>query len=236
MLTAERTEADHVAPLLLGRRPRWVVEVGSSRGSIAERMARAGVDALCVDLDPDVIRLAHRPAIQASADALPLLDESVDAVTAMNVLYFLDSPVHAVAEARRVLRPGGVFVACTQARDNDPELRGIVPGWGAPTTFDGDNAESVARSTFGDVTVERWDQVVYRFESPADIAEYLNVHYRMTVDAAHDAARGRPCPFELTKRGLFIWARKPMRIKRSRRRAEPENSTWQMTPRSRVSH
>jgi SAM-dependent methyltransferase len=208
VLADERTEADHVAPLLLDQHPRWVVEVGSNRGPIAEHLSLTGVDAVCVELDPEVVRLAHRPAVQATADALPLLSESVDAVTAMNVLYFLDSPVDAVSEAHRVLRPGGVFVACTQARDNDLELRDVVPGWGAPTTFDGDNAESIVRSVFDDVTVERWDQVMYRFESPSDIAEYLVVHHRMAVDVAHAAARGLPCPFDLTKRGLFVWGRK----------------------------
>ena len=55
------------------------------------------------------------------------------------------------------------------------------------------------------MTVERWDQVMYRFESPFDIAEYLVVHYRMAVDDARDAARDLPSPFELTKRGLFVW-------------------------------
>jgi SAM-dependent methyltransferase len=38
------------------------------------------------------------------------------------MLYHLDDPVGAVAEARRVLRPDGVFFACTTSRNNDPEV------------------------------------------------------------------------------------------------------------------
>ena len=119
-----------------------VIEVGSHRGPLAERLAPRGVTTICVELDTAVVRLAHRPAVQASATHLPFADASADAVTAMNVLYFLARPEDAVAEARRVLRPGGLFVACTQMRENDPELREVAPGWGTPSTFDGTNAEA----------------------------------------------------------------------------------------------
>ena len=200
------SEADAVVPRLLTAGVRRVVEVGSHRGPVAERLAPRGVATLCVELDAAVVRLAHQPAVRATATHLPLASASADAVTAMNVLYFLPQPEEAVAEARRVLRPGGLFVACTQLRDNDPELRDVAPGWGAPSTFDGDNAEAVVRSAFEDVTVEPWDLVAYRLPDRAAIGEYLAVFYRLPDVEARRRAATLAAPLTITKRGVFVWA------------------------------
>jgi SAM-dependent methyltransferase len=203
-----KNEADVVVPHFLQAGVRRVLEVGSNRGPVAERLAPRGVATVCVELDAEVVRLAHQPAVQATAARLPFADASFDAVTALNVLYFLARPGEAVAEARRVLRPGGIFVACTQNRDNDPELREVAPGWGEPGTFDGDNAEAVVRTAFDDVRVERWGLVAYRFPDRAAIAEYLAVFYKLPDDEARRRADLVPTPLSLTKRGVFVWARR----------------------------
>jgi SAM-dependent methyltransferase len=64
---------------------------------------------------------ASRVAV-ADAAALPFTDGTFVAVTALWMLYHLDKPTLAIAEAYRVLRPNGYFFACTSARNNDPEL------------------------------------------------------------------------------------------------------------------
>jgi SAM-dependent methyltransferase len=46
----------------------------------------------------------------ASAEAIPCPDASVDRVCAINVIYFWSDPVPALAEIRRVLRPGGFSI------------------------------------------------------------------------------------------------------------------------------
>jgi SAM-dependent methyltransferase len=205
-LLDEQNEADTVVPKLLTLGCRRVLEVGSHWGPVAERFAVAGGEPVCLELNPEVARLAHRPAVQGSAMLLPFADGSFDAVTALNVLYFLERPEVAVAEARRVLRDGGVFVACTQARDNDPELRDVAPGWGEPTTFDGDNAESVVRLVFDDVEVDRWDVLAYRLPTTADVVDYVEVFFKLPRAEAERRARGLEGPISITKRGLFVWA------------------------------
>jgi SAM-dependent methyltransferase len=201
-----KNEADFIVPRLLQAGVNHVLEVGSNRGPVAERLAPHGVTTICIELDAGIVRLAHKPAVQATADHLPFAAGSVDAVTAMNVLYFLPRPEEAVTEARRVLRPDGIFVASTQMRDNDPELREVAPGWGEPGTFDGEDAEEIVRTVFEDVTAERWDVVAYRLPDRAAIAEYLTVFYNLPDDEAQRRAATLPAPLPITKRGIYVWA------------------------------
>lgn len=201
-----KNEADGVVPRLLQAGVQRVLEVGSHRGPVAERLVLHGVTTICVELDAEVVRLAHKPAVRATATRLPFADASVDAVTAMNVLYFLPQPEIAVAEAQRVLRSGGIFVASTQMRNNDPELRQVVTGWGEPTSFDGDNAADLVRSVFDDVHVEPWDVIAYRFPNRDAITEYLAVFCKLPADEARRRAAFLPSPLALTKRGIYVWA------------------------------
>jgi SAM-dependent methyltransferase len=205
---AIRNEADDVVPRLLQAGVHRVLEVGSNRGPVAERLAQHGVTTICVELDAQIVRLALKPAVRATCARLPFGDATIDAVTALNVLYFLAGPVEAVAEAWRVLRPGGIFVACTQMRDNDLELRDVAPEWGEGSSFDGDNAEAIVRSVFDDVWVEPWNVVAYRFPDRDAIAEYLAVFYKLAEAEAHRRAATLPSSLGLTKRGVYVWARR----------------------------
>jgi len=92
------------------------------------------------------VRQAPAPQVLGDANKLPFADGSFDAVAALYMLYHLDQPVRALREARRVLRPGGTFVASTSGRTNDPELAAVLPDWGRPTSFD---AEGPRRSSPG---------------------------------------------------------------------------------------
>src|SRR5688500_5921545 len=74
------SEADAVAARLLAAGVQRVLEVGSHRGPLAERLAPWGVTTICVELDTADVRLAHQPAVQATATHLPFADASADAV------------------------------------------------------------------------------------------------------------------------------------------------------------
>ncbi len=91
----------------------------------------------------------------ADARRLPLADEAFDTVAALWMLYHLDRPENAIREARRVLRPGGVFLTCTSARTTDPELCDGYPA----TTLDAEEAPEIVADAFGTcaLEVDRWD-------------------------------------------------------------------------------
>ncbi len=103
--------------LLAGLGP-TVVEIGAGAGVNAEYLA-PGTRWLAVEpngfLHADLRRAADRagPVLDlrtAAAEALPFPDASADAVVATLVLCSVHDPAAALAEARRVLRPGGRFV------------------------------------------------------------------------------------------------------------------------------
>lgn len=107
---------------------RDVADVGCGTGTLAIALARAGLRTTAVDGDADVLARARDKARAAGveidwrpglADALPLADGSVDAVVCSLLLHHLvpATKAAALAEARRVLRPGG---------------RLHVADWGAP--------------------------------------------------------------------------------------------------------
>lgn len=110
-----------------------VVDVGCGGGRAVGELAALGATAIGIDADPEMIAIAAKrwPAGEfhvGDATALPLDDESVTGYRADKVLHALDDPAAALAEARRVLRPGGRAVLTGQDWDAividsaDPEL------------------------------------------------------------------------------------------------------------------
>jgi ubiquinone/menaquinone biosynthesis C-methylase UbiE len=99
-----------------------VVDVGCGSGRAVGELAARGVRAIGVDADPAMIETAAArwPAGEfhvADAAALPLGDGSVTGYRADKVLHVLPEPALAVAEARRVLAPGGRAVLTGQDWD-----------------------------------------------------------------------------------------------------------------------
>lgn len=93
-------------------RGRQVLDIGCGPGDLAAAAAAAGADAAGVDVAPSMVRraaLAH-PSIPfrvGSFEAIPGGDAAFDAVLGNFVLNHVGRPEVALAEAARVLRPGG---------------------------------------------------------------------------------------------------------------------------------
>jgi len=100
-----------------------LLDVGCGPGTITLGLARAVNPGECVGVDvvPEVVAEATTRAAEAGAAnarfevadtyALPFADASFDVVHAHQVLQHLSRPVPALAEMRRVLRPGGLLAA-----------------------------------------------------------------------------------------------------------------------------
>jgi SAM-dependent methyltransferase len=92
---------------------RRVLDLGCRSGALAEAYLE-GNEVVGVDVDRDALAEAAKRGLEtvwADVDeALPLEDASFDAVVAGELLEHVRFPDRLVAEVRRVLRPGGVFV------------------------------------------------------------------------------------------------------------------------------
>jgi SAM-dependent methyltransferase len=148
---------------------------------------------------------AHQPAIHGDISTLPMADRAVDGAAAINCLYFLVDPQTALREAWRVLRPGGLLVASTPTRWNDPELAGIDPNWGTPSSFDSEHAPALVGEVFGDVEVLEWIIAACVLPDRQVIADYL--HAFNIPDWETKASEIQP-PVTITKVAAEVWARR----------------------------
>ncbi|NIJ13818.1 ubiquinone/menaquinone biosynthesis C-methylase UbiE [Saccharomonospora amisosensis] len=99
-----------------------VVDVGCGGGRAVAELAERGARAVGVDLDPEMIAVARKRWQDCEfhvgdACELPLRTGSVAGYRADKVLHTLDDPALAVAQARRVVAPGGRVVLLGQDWD-----------------------------------------------------------------------------------------------------------------------
>ncbi|HEY8581591.1 MAG TPA: class I SAM-dependent methyltransferase, partial [Capillimicrobium sp.] len=161
-VTARRVLSEHatdedvhgpVARRLLAEDATPVLDVGCGDGALSRYLpagAWVGVDTSARMLDR-----APAGALLGDAAALPFDDGAFASVTLLYVLYHLADPRQALAEAHRVLRPGGLIFAAAPSRWDSPELP--VLGERPPLTFDAEIAPSMLGERFEAVEVESWD-------------------------------------------------------------------------------
>ena len=112
-----------------------VLDVASGDGVLAELLAPHARRYVCVDASPRVVeaaseRLRRYPNVavrEADMHALPFEADSFDLVVLMHALTYAAKPAHAVAEAARVLKPGGRLLLSSLARH---EHRAVVEAYG----------------------------------------------------------------------------------------------------------
>ncbi|MET9610601.1 class I SAM-dependent methyltransferase [Streptomyces sp. NPDC006512] len=111
--------AEAAAGAVLGLVPaaaRTLLDLGCGTGIVTARLDRPGLRVLGADTSYGMAATAARrgvPVVLASGTGLPVRTGSLDAVSAVWLLHLLREPGAVpglVAEAGRVLRPGGVFV------------------------------------------------------------------------------------------------------------------------------
>ena len=97
----------------------YLLDVGCQTGTNTLRLARVCATSHVIGLEynlrtvREVARQGIWPLLADANRPLPLADNSVDAVTAMDVLEHLTDPRTLIREAHRVLRPGGYLVLAT---------------------------------------------------------------------------------------------------------------------------
>ncbi|HTU10254.1 MAG TPA: metalloregulator ArsR/SmtB family transcription factor [Allosphingosinicella sp.] len=109
-----------------------LVDIGTGTGRMLELFGRTADKATGIDRSPEMLRLARAKLAEAGLDAelrqgdmyaLPLGADSADTVIIHQVLHYAQNPAAAVAEAARLLGPGGRLVIVDFAPHEREELR-----------------------------------------------------------------------------------------------------------------
>lgn len=110
-----------------------LVDIGTGTGRMIELFGRDAAQALGVDRSPEMLRLARAKLAEAGLDmvelrqgdmySLPLASQSADTVIIHQVLHYAQNPAAAVAEAARLLSPGGRLLIVDFAPHEREELR-----------------------------------------------------------------------------------------------------------------
>ncbi|MFE0648234.1 class I SAM-dependent methyltransferase [Streptomyces sp. NPDC059534] len=94
---------------------RTLLDLACGTGLVTERLVRPGLSVYGADAAHAMLRVAEGRlpgrTVRADARRLPLPDAAVDAVSAVWLLHLVPFAPEIVAEAARVLRPGGVLIA-----------------------------------------------------------------------------------------------------------------------------
>jgi len=152
-----------------------LVDIGTGTGRMIELLGPAAKQALGVDRSSEMLRLARVKLDKAGiADAslrqadmysLPLGSGSADSVIIHQVLHYAQAPAAAIAEAARVLRPGGKLLVVDFAAHERDDLRSTdahvrlgfsdeaIAGWFAAAGIDPDLTEHLPG---GELTVSLW--------------------------------------------------------------------------------
>jgi ArsR family transcriptional regulator len=174
-LHVAESEVERAIGGALGHRPLGrLVDIGTGTGRMIELFAPRAAHAIGIDRSSEMLRLARvkleAAGIQSSLRqgdmyALPLADESADSVIIHQVLHYAHSPATAIAEAARVLSPGGTLLVVDFAAHEREELRAtdahirlgfedeVMAGWFAAA---GLQVDQVQHLEGGELTVTLW--------------------------------------------------------------------------------
>lgn len=149
--------------------PSWTtVDAGCGLGAYFPALRQRVPDGSLIGVDLTLAELSDTarlhpdvPLVNADVQALPLQDGSVDVIVGAHMMYHVPDIAAALYQFRRVLRPGGVFMAIYDSEvDDQPELDelfmacgGTIPLNRLTNRFSLESAPAYLEEVFSDVVL-----------------------------------------------------------------------------------
>lgn len=151
-----------------------LVDIGTGTGRMIELFGPRASQAIGIDRSSEMLRVARvkleaagiaSSLRQGDMYALPLADASADSIIIHQVLHYAHSPAAAIAEAARVLSPGGTLLVVDFAAHEREELRStdahirlgfddqVMAGWFGSVGLAVDDVQHLEG---GELTVTLW--------------------------------------------------------------------------------
>lgn len=105
-----------------------VVDIGCGPGNLYATVGGSPKTLIGVDISPGALKMAQESGyipLLADAQSLPLADGCADLVVANATIHHCDDMAKALAEAARVVKPGGMLVTDKDAQSTALNLRGL---------------------------------------------------------------------------------------------------------------
>jgi SAM-dependent methyltransferase len=106
-----------------------LLDVGCGSGLAVQLAAKLGADVAGIDASEALLAIARERVPpgdfrRGDLEELPYADGSFDVVTGFNSFQYASNPVHALMQARRVLKAGGYVAMATWGKAQDCEVAG----------------------------------------------------------------------------------------------------------------
>lgn len=142
-----RFAAAFVAAAPVGLAGMRVLDAGAGTGALSAELRSVGAQPVAVDLSPPMLRQASAlavdlPVVAADAVRLPLAPGRFDALLSAFLINHLPEPHLLLAEAARVVGPGGLIMVTTFGASGDHPAKAAVDavarryGWCPPAWFE----------------------------------------------------------------------------------------------------
>lgn len=163
-----------------------VLEIGFGNGLFFPELAAKAKDLKLTGLDfseammkeakarnPELVKNGTLALHFGSSDRMPFADGSFDRVYCINVVYFWEDPAAHLAEVKRILKPGGQFIAALRTKATMETMAFTRYGF---TKYDQAEWEAVLRTSgFNTIHTERLQEPEIEFEGGRYTPESLVV-------------------------------------------------------------
>ena len=177
-----------VLELLDAKAGERILDLGCGTGHLTAKIAEAGAHVVGVDRSPEMIRQAKEkyPSLRFEVmDGREIaLDGNFDAVFSNATLHWIKEPERVISGIKKLLRPGGRFVAEFGGKGNTGELlKAIQQAW--------------AKSGLAGPAPQPWYY--------PSLAEYAGLLEQYGFEVIHASLFDRPTPLDDGDRGLRNW-------------------------------